>query len=58
VNERVAELGQAAINTLLDVLAPDESIGYQRKTQAELAETLLTRMGLLTAPAGKPADRS
>ena len=57
VKERVAELGQAAINTLLDVLAADESIGYQRKAQADLAERLLTGMGLLAGVGAKPADR-
>ena len=53
VSERVAELGQAAISTLLDVLAADKSIGYERRSQAELAERLLDRMGLLNG--GKPA---
>ena len=58
VAERMAELGQVCVSTLIDVLQADQAIGYERQSQAELAERLLAGMGLLSASGGKSADRS
>ena len=46
VAERVAELGQASVSTLLDYLAADNSQTYE-PGKVKLAERLLDRMGLL-----------
>jgi transposase len=46
VAERVAELGQASVSTLLDYLGADNSQTYE-PGKVKLAERLLDRMGLL-----------
>jgi hypothetical protein len=54
--DRVTELGQVAITALIDVLQADgETLGYEKKARAELAERLLVGMGLLAGK--KPAGR-
>ncbi len=46
VAERVAELGQASVTTLLEYLATDNNQTYE-SGRVKLAERLLDRMGLL-----------
>jgi transposase len=54
VADRRAELAHVAITTIIEVLQSDKSVGYERQSQAELAERILTGLGLLGG--GKPAD--
>jgi hypothetical protein len=56
VADRVAELGQVAITTIINALQSDESVCYERQAQAQLAERLLIAMGLLAGSAGKRVD--
>jgi hypothetical protein len=50
VADRRTELAHVAITTIIEVLQSDKSLGYERRSQAELAERLLVGMGLLAGP--------
>src|SRR5262245_28291586 len=57
VAERVAELGHASIGALMDYLGSDEKDHYGEPAKVKLAERLIERMGLLSGPTGKAAER-
>jgi DNA-binding CsgD family transcriptional regulator len=55
VADRVAELGQTCLTTLMDYLTSEDKDGYGSQSRVKLAAELIEKMGLLAAPS--PARR-